>query len=236
MCNPVAVVSGISGGLNAIGQAQAISAQNKANRQNWEYQMETRKRNWYQTLSIWGAKKNKYYQDLNENDLAAQRGYSQAQVGLNKAFAKAIQDNETSLIKYLQSSGKLSAAGRTGRSIDRINILDIGALERQAGRRQYALTQSKEAYKANIENIQRAQKSARNQLFSNVAFAPVPDLAPPPPVQRSASAALFMGLAGAGLDAFGAYKAAQPTQALTGPVITPTAGLVDGYQGYNISF
>ena len=45
-----------------------------------------------------------------------------------------------------------------------------------------------------------------------------------------------MGLAGAGLDAFGAYKAAQPTPALTGPVITPTAGLVDGYQGYSISF
>jgi hypothetical protein len=214
VCDISAAIAGVSGGLKAIGQTQSINAQNKANRRNWEYQMETRKRNWYQTLSIWGAKKNKYYQDLNENDLAAQRGYSQAQVGLNKAFAKAIQDNETSLIKYLQSSGKLSAAGRTGRSIDRINILDIGALERQAGRRQYALTQSKEAYKANIENIQRAQKSARNQLFSNVAFAPVPDIAPPPPVQRSASSALFMGLLGAGLDAYGAYQDAKPIDPL----------------------
>jgi hypothetical protein len=214
VCDISAAIAGVSGGLKAIGQTQSINAQNKANRRNWEYQMETRKRNWYQTLSIWGAKKNKYYQDLNENDLAAQRGYSQAQVGLNKAFAKAIQDNETSLIKYLQSSGKLSAAGRTGRSIDRINILDIGALERQAGRRQYALTQSKEAYKANIENIQRQQKSARNQLFSNVAFAPVPDIAPPPPVQRSASSALFMGLLGAGLDAYGAYQDAKPIDPL----------------------
>ena len=220
MCEPTAIVAGVSGGLNAIGSAQSVNAQNKASRQNWENQMETRKRNWYQTLSIWGAKKNKYYQDLNENDLAAQRGYSQAQVGLNKAFAKAIQDNETSLIKYLQSSGKLSASGRTGRSIDRINILDIGALERQAGRRQYALTQSKEAYNANIENIQRQQKSERNQLFTNVAFAPVPDLAPPPPPQQSVSSTLFMGLAGAGLDAYGAYQAAQPT-----PVVRDTGGV-----------
>ena len=214
MCSAIALVSGISGGLNAIGQAQAISAQNKANRQNWEYQMETRERNWYQTLSIWGAKKNKYYQDITENDLAAQRGYSQAQVGLNKAYSQAIQDNEKSLINYFQKSGQLSAAGKTGKSIDRINLLDIANLERQAGRRQYALTQSFEAYKANIENIKRQQKSARNQIFSNVAFAPVPDIAPPPPVQQSASAALFMGLAGAGLDAFGAYQSNKPQQVI----------------------
>ena len=214
MCDISAAIAGVSGGLNAIGQAQQVNAQNRAAISNYEHQVKTRERNWFQTLSIWGAKKNKYYQALDENNLAAQRGYSQAQVGLNKAFNKAIQDNETSFIKYLQESGKLAASGRVGRSIDRINTLDIGALERQAGRRRYALTQSREAYKANIENIQRQQLSARNQLFAEVSFAPEPDIAPPQPVLQSASSALFMGLAGAGLDAFGAYQANKPQQVI----------------------
>ncbi len=38
-----------------------------------------RKRSWFQQLSIYGAKVNKYNIDLNENDLAAQRGYAKAQ-------------------------------------------------------------------------------------------------------------------------------------------------------------
>jgi hypothetical protein len=214
VCEPTAIIAGVSGGLNAIGSAQSVNAQNKANLANWENQVETRKRNWYQSLSIWGAKKNKYYQDLNDNDLAAQRGYSQAQEGLNKAYAEALRDNEESLIKFIKSSGKLTASGRTGRSIARLNNLEIAALEKEAGRRQYALTKSKEAYDANVENIRRQQKSARNQLFSNVAFAPIPDLPPPPPVQQNPNFALFLGLAGAGLDAWGAYESAKPQKVI----------------------
>ena len=164
-----------------MGQREAAKRRNKARKQNWEHQLRVRKQNWYQNLSIWGAQRNKYYIDLNENDIAAQRGYSQAQVQLNDEFAKVAQANEGALIKYLQSTGKLAAAGRTGRSIQRLATLDLGALERSAGRNYYKLTRSRQSFKAITENIRRQQMSQRNQLHANVAFAPVPDLAPPAP-------------------------------------------------------
>ena len=208
MCDPI-VMGGMAfgqGAFSAFSGASQAKARNQAAIRNYEYQLKQREANWYQQLSIWGARRNKYHNEINENDLAAQRGYSQAQVGLNNVFAQAAQRNEGALIKYLQGHGKHTAAGRTGKSIDRINTLDLGMLEREAGKNYYAITQSKEAYKANVDNIRNQQISHRNKLYSNVAFEPVPDLAPPPPVLENQSPG--MGLAMAALSGITAYGSA----------------------------
>ena len=198
------------GGMNfatslfgSMGSRRAAKRRNKARKENWEHQLRVRKQGWYQNLSIWGAQRNKYFIDINENDLAAQRGYAQAQTQINNAFAEAAQANEGALIKYLQGSGKLAAAGKTGRSIKRIAALDLGAMERTAGRRYYQLTKSRESFKEITENIRRQQMSQRNQLHANVAFAPVPDLPPPAPKLEAESLGMgdylkagFSGLSG----------------------------------------
>ena len=191
------------GAFGAFQGAAAAKARNRAAIQNYEYQLEARKNQWYQQLSVWGAKRNKYHRDMTENDLAAMRGYSQAQVGLNDVFAQAAQNNETALIKYLQGSGKMMAAGRTGRTVARLNTLELGQLERNAGRNIYKLTRSREAYKQNVENIRAQQISNRSKISSAVAFAPVPDLAPPPPQLENQSA--MPGLIKAGLGAAMTY-------------------------------
>ena len=186
VCDPVAGGMAAVSGLGALGGAMSgaarAKARNAAAKQNYEHMLRVREHEWYQQLSVWGAQRNKYYTDLTESDLAAQRGYAAAQVGLNDQFAAAAQRNESKLIEYLQGSGKLAAAGRTGRSIKRIGTLDLGALERSAGREFYKLTRSKQAYKANVENIRSQQISDQNQIWSRAAFAPIPDLAPPPPI------------------------------------------------------
>ena len=74
-------MAGISAGSSLLGSGAArrqAAARNRARKQNWEHQLRVRKQSWYQNLSIWGAQRNKYFTDLNENDLAAQRGYAQA--------------------------------------------------------------------------------------------------------------------------------------------------------------
>ena len=208
VCDPVSlgVTSAISGGLGAIGQFQQAKAANRAAINNYKYQVQVRERDWAQTLSIWGAKKTKYKQDLVENNLAAARGYEQAQEGLNRTFETAIQNNEKAFIQYLKNHGKQSAAGRTGRSIDRINTLDIAELERYAGKQAYAMTRSQEAFKKNVGDISRAAKSERNKLFANVAFAPVPDVAPPAPVTSNNTLGLLAGLVSAGVAGANTYK------------------------------
>jgi len=194
------------GAFGAFSQANSAKARNAARVRNYEYQLQVRKQNWYQSLSVWGAKRNKYFNDITENDLAAQRGYSEAQVGLNTMFEQAAQDNESKLIEYLQKHGRLVADGRTGRSIARISTMELGALQRSAGRNYHKLTKGREAYKANVEEIRRQQISHRNRLHSNVAFAPVPDLPPAPPVMENQSPG--MGLAMAALGGLTSYMGA----------------------------
>ena len=208
MCAPaeLGVASAVSSGLGAIGSYQQAQAANRAAINNHKYQVQVRDRDWDQTLSIWGAKKTKYKQDLVENNLAAARGYEQAQEGLNRTFETAIQNNEKAFIQYLKNHGQQSAAGRTGRSIDRINTLDIAELERFAGKQAFAMTRSQEAFKQNVGDIRRAAKSERNKLFANVAFAPVPDDAPPPPVTSNNTLGLLAGLVGAGVSGASTYK------------------------------
>lgn len=213
MCAPAVAMGGLSfaqGAIGAMGAAAQAKARNRARMQNYEHMLKVRKSRWYQQLSVWGAKRNKYFTDINEADLAAQRGYSQAQVGIRNAYSKAFQDSESSLIKYLQgsTSSKLIASGRTGRSIDRLKTLDLGAMHRASGRRFYALTKTRESYKANVEGIRNQQLSARNKIWSATAFAPVPDLAPPPPQFEDQSPGRGLILAGLGglMTGLGVYN------------------------------
>ena len=56
-----AVLSIASAGLGFIGQQQQQRAANRAAINNHKYQVEARERNWYQTLSIWSAKKKQIF-------------------------------------------------------------------------------------------------------------------------------------------------------------------------------
>ena len=197
----MAVLSVAQGAMSGMAGASQARASNKAAMRQYKHQLKVRERNWFQELSIWGAKRNKYKKDLNENDLAAKRGYTQAQVGLNEVYASALQSNEKALIEFMSKHGKRGAAGRTGRRVQRIELGEIAALERHVGRARYAVTQSREKFKANVENIRLQQLSSRSQLFGKVAFEPVPDVAPPPPVLQSTSAPLMMGIMGGVMNA-----------------------------------
>jgi len=229
VCSPTAlgVASAVSGGLGAIGQFQQAKAANRAAINNYKYQVQVRERDWAQTLSIWGAKKTKYKQDLVENNLAAARGYEQAQEGLNRTFETAIQNNEKAFIQYLKNHGQQAAAGRTGRSIGRVSTLEIAELERFAGKQAFAMTRSQEAFKQNVGDIRRAAKSERNKLFANVAFAPVPDAAPPPPVTTNPTLGLLAGLVSAGVSGASTYRQFGGT-AFTGNTVNGIPTLPNG--------
>ena len=190
----MAVLSVAQGAMSGMAGASQARASNKAAMRQYKHQLKVRERNWFQELSIWGAKRNKYKKDLNENDLAAKRGYTQAQVGLNEVYASALQSNEKALIEFMSKHGKMGAAGRTGRRVQRIELGEIAALERHVGRARYAVTQSREKFKANVENIRLQQLSSRSQLFGKVAFEPVP-------VLQSTSAPLMMGIMGGVMNA-----------------------------------
>ena len=181
----IGVAKAAPGLLGAQGEKARIRARNKAKREQYDFLLQQRKRDWQNQLSIWGAKRNKYVIDVTENDLAAHRGYAQAQAGLNAVYDQAAQNNEAALIKFLNKHGTLAAKGRTGRGVGRINVMELAEMERAQGREFHRITKSREAYLANIEQIEGKARSRRRGLRSELGFAPVPQLAPPPPQMES---------------------------------------------------
>lgn len=210
MCSPSAAIGGAGKILSGIGQSQAIKAQNRAKKREYERRLEIRKRGWLQKTTTYAAKINKYNIDLNENDLAAQRGYAKAQSELGAKQSAAIAGNETSYMKFVKDKlGKTAAGGVTGRSAARAETMFMAEYGRQVAKRAFALTRSGEAFLDNVENIRRQQVSNRNQLFSNVAFNPVPDLAPNPPVMQNSSMPILQGIIGAAAGGAEAWEAKQ---------------------------
>ena len=187
--------------FSGIGQAKAIKAENARRIREYERQLEMRKRNWYQQLSIYSAKVNKYNIDLNENDLAAQRGYAKAQSNLRNLGGKVAAQNEEKIRQLVSKKlGRRRDSGQTGRSVQRGETLDMAAYGRFTGKQAYAVSMAREKFKEKTEGIRRRQVSARRGLFSQVAFNPVPSMEPSPPVLRSTGMTMmnaFVGAAGA---------------------------------------
>ena len=187
--------------LGGIGQAKAIKAENARRIREYERALEMRKRNWFQQLSVYGAKVNKYNIDLNENDLAAQRGYAKAQSNLRALGGKVTAQYEEKFRQLVSKKlGARRASGQTGRSVQRGETLDMAEFGRYTGRQAFGLSMAREKFKENTENIRRRQVSARRGLFSQVAFNPVPSMAPNPPQLRGTGMTMmnaFVGAAGA---------------------------------------
>jgi len=212
--------------LGGIGQAQQIKAENRRRIREYERQLEMRKRNWFQQLSVYGAKVNKYNIDLNENDLAAQRGYAKAQSNLRALEGRVVAQNETKFRQLVSKKlGARRASGQTGRSVRRGETLDIAEYGRYTGRQAFGVSMAREKFKENTENIRRRQVSARRGLFSQVAFNPVPSMAPNPPEMRGTGMVMMNALLGAaGSIAGGMSK----------DVGAPTGdGLMGDYSGFS---
>lgn len=195
-----AIFSAGSSILSGIGRAKQIKAENARRIREYERALEIRKRNWFQQLSVYSAKVNKYNIDLNENDLAAQRGYAKAQSNLRALGGKVAAENEASFIKLISKKlGARRASGQTGRGVARGETLDVGTYLRDTGRRAYGISMAREKAKENMESIRRRQISARRGMYSNVAFNPVPSMAPNPPQLRGTGMTMlssFLGAAG----------------------------------------
>jgi len=200
-----AIFGGASQLLGGIAASRAARARNAAARREYERQLEIRKRGWFQQLSVYGAKVNKYTTQLNENDLAANRGYAQAQAALGAQQSKALGQSHEKFIKFVnQKLGKTVASGATGRSAARLERMDFAAFGRAQADLAFKLTRSAEAYQTNVESIRNQQKSARNKLFGNVMFTPVASVPPNPPTMENTSMPILQGLLGAAAGFAGA--------------------------------
>ena len=173
--------------------AQARTANAKARRQ-YQAANNQRESNWMQSLAVYNAKINQYNQNIDNSEVSIQNAYSEAQRKKNDVRAKAELQYE-GLYKELLETNRASdliASGQSGRSVARLNTLELA----KYGRSINAL--GREVLYSDREADRVAKQEAgkligfRDQAFTEVAFQPIPDVEPPQPVMQSVGAAMFM--------------------------------------------
>ena len=211
MCAPVAlgVASFATGAIGAVAQHRAASAQasaaNAAATSNYKYQLKMRERAWDQERHVYGQKIHQFNKAVTNNTAAANRAYAAEQRRLNEIYNKAAFSQQSQLGKLLKSQGITAAAGRSGKSADRIEQ----SITAQYGRNQAITTESliSAQLKSKYQNeaIRRELISSNNQAYGNVAIAPQPGIAPPPPVMQRGPSSMSL-LSGLGQAALGGYQ------------------------------
>tara|TARA_A100001388_G_scaffold161576_1_gene120520 strand:+ start:218 stop:1201 length:984 start_codon:yes stop_codon:yes gene_type:complete len=234
VCDPAA----IGPAVGAIGSAASASAQNKAARRNYEYQLKVRERKWMQTRSTYQTKKVQFEQEVDQANIAAQRAYSRTQQQLNNARSLAILQNQEDFKKMLANEGmiEVSAAERgvRGRSVARQLVQNNASFGMTQAMRSRALTQAGYQARETYGDINRQLKGQLNQSFSRVAIQPVQDVAPPRPVMQSPGLALMLGMAqavGAGMEGAQAKQALRTPQM---PTYTPPPAMNPGFMNTGI--
>lgn len=147
-----------------------------------------------QTLSITNTERVMHDQTIDASNLGLTQVYGDIQEKFGDQIGQALQEDESNWKQFLEQSkgADLAAAGKTGRSIDRISTLELADYLRKGSRKAYELTKSRTelskagAKAAGMARAEQMQSFAKNAIIRN------PDLAPPAPVMQNVGMASFM--------------------------------------------
>lgn len=214
MCAPVAlgVASFATGAIGAVAQHRAASAQasaaNAAATSNYKYQLKMRERSWDRERFRYSTQKKQYKEQLFENQSAAAKAYASEQRRLNEIYAQAALNTQGRLSQLLGQQGKMAAAGRSGRSAERVSDSLIAAYGRNQAIQAESLLSAGLAYNTRTANIRDSLRRDNRAAFNQVAINPMPGVAPPQPVMQQGPSGLGLaaGLLGAGVQGYGAYQ------------------------------
>ncbi len=169
-------------------------AANKAAIDNYNYKLQVRERKWMNTLALTNVERVQYAQTLDAAHVGLGNQYAEIQEKYGDLIAKATQAQEDRFKKFASqsTSDQLAAAGRTGASIKRMRVLDVGQLMAAGSRDAYNLQLARRDL--NKAGAQAAAKARQIQMeaFAKNNIIKSPDIAPPPPVLRNVGQAAFM--------------------------------------------
>lgn len=168
---------GASAGLNAAGGLAGASAQKTAEVNQYKRQLAIREIEWDRSRSEYAHKVTEAEEQLDENFLAASRGFGAEQMQLNAIFDQAsveLQNDFTKLIEDQKFYG-------TGKTAERLQARDLAAFGRSQALTSSNLVRAREGYDRDVTNIRQQLKSANRKTLAPVQFKPQPGLPPVKP-------------------------------------------------------
>ena len=126
------------------------------------------------------------------------RSWTKAQSQLNSVKDQVLKANTQGWIKQMSESKYFSAlaAGLQGKSIERMGILEAGALGRFYASNIDKYYKVREKTKEGMAYARLMASGKLDQSFASRAFAPTPDVAPAAPAMQSVGSALFGDILG----------------------------------------
>lgn len=201
-------VAAIGPAMGAIGNAAGVAAENKAKKRAYNHKLKVRERKWFQTRSTYQTKKVQFAQNVDLSNIEAQRVYTEINKKLYDARSMAILNDIPGFKKMLSQEGDIMAnaaeRGIRGNSLKKLLLQNQQNYGLQQAMTARGLTDAYYDAKANKSQVRNKLKSTLNEEFSKVALAPIPDIAPPPPVMGNVGLTLMLGMGealGAGLSA-----------------------------------
>ena len=162
-------------------------AANEKARRDYKYKLQKREAEWMQTLSLTGVERVQYEQGINASNLGLAQTYGDLQARFGDEIGEALQSNEAQWREFLQNNtgAKLAAAGRTGRSAERVASRDLAAYLADGSRKAFELTETKETLDRKGQEAAGQARAEQMQMFAKNAFVKVPGIAPPKPVMQN---------------------------------------------------
>lgn len=226
MCEPISlgIASAASGIAGSVGQYQsgqaAADAQNAATRRQFKDLERQRYGAWQREQLKFGYGKVKYEQEKANIYDAYGSAVADKQRALNERFKQAAFNNQAQVQQLLKSQGQMAAAGRSGRSAERVNDSVLGQFGRNQAIQAEALASARQGYMSQVDKLRNAMRSDLNKAYSPVAIRPVPGVAPSPPTMAAGPSALGLvaGIGGSIVDGFSTYNSLKaPTTGLPTP-------------------
>ena len=168
-------------------------AQNEAARRQYKYANEKRKRNWLQTLGIYGAKKVQGALNIAGARQALTDKFGRTQLKKREVRGTAEQkyvDLRTEMMKNSKYQ-KMISSGATGKSISRLKVMEMGSYGRQIAEIGRKLSANDFALDQQDLAAWRKTKSYVRGQEAQTAFVPMQSVEIPQPVMQDVGMASF---------------------------------------------
>ena len=190
-----------------MGGLASAGAQKKAEVNNYKRQLQIRSIEWDRSRAMYSQKVSEANEQLDENFMAASRGFAAEQSQLNDLYNQASVKLQNDFAKIAEQS-KYYGEGKTAQRLEAKNMAAFGRAQALTASN---LVRASESYSDDVANIRQQLKSANKKTIAPVMFKPQPGLPPVKPNTDMTGANLsFLGsMIGTGLDTHKAWKASQ---------------------------
>lgn len=215
MCEPVSIISGVTGAASAIGGFQSQQQQADA-----QYQAAKNQRQGVinQQRSRLTLDTSRYYRKQADRDRAdfsairsADQAYLDNQSVYNDKVRSFLGNKQTRMIEALTKGGQLGARGQRGGSAEMMQVATTAALGRDSAMALANLRSSATNLISSNRKIQGKLQGQFEQNYSQIGDRPVPGFTPPEVAKPAGPNPLSIAAAigQVGLNAYSTYKDSQ---------------------------